>query len=65
MEQLLRDMELTSLTLAILPSAAEDITSSDELALHEKAFGALSGAAVYEDAASDLVDKALAFWSGG
>ncbi|MGW7819071.1 DUF5753 domain-containing protein [Streptomyces puniciscabiei] len=91
MERLVRDMELPSLTLGILPTAAEvsvvpvpgfslydggrahyelvsagvDITSPDELALHEKAFGALSSAAAYEDAAGELISKALTFWSGG
>ncbi|MEU8968668.1 DUF5753 domain-containing protein [Streptomyces monashensis] len=91
MERLLRDIELPSLTLGILPTAAEvsvvpmpgfnlyeggrahyelvssgvDITNPEELALHERAFSALFRAAVYGDAASDLISKALAFWSKG
>lgn len=89
MERLLRDIDLPSLTLGVLPSAAEvsvvpmpgfnlhgdnrvhyelvstgvDITDPDELALHERAFNALSDAAVYENAAKELISKALAFWS--
>lgn len=90
MERLLRDIDLPSLTLGVLPAAAEvsvvpmpgfnlhgddrahyelvstgvDITDPGELALHEKAFNALSTAAYYEDAAKELISKALAFWSG-
>ncbi|MFF5012464.1 DUF5753 domain-containing protein [Streptomyces sp. NPDC001165] len=91
MERLLRDIDLPSLTLGVLPATAEvgvvpmpgfnmydggrvhyelvssgvDITDTDELALHEKAFDALSSAASYGDAASRLISKALAFWSKG
>ncbi|KUO02008.1 DUF5753 domain-containing protein [Streptomyces caeruleatus] len=89
MERLLRDIDLPSLTLGVLPTAAEvsvvpmpgfnlhgddrahyelvssgvDITNPDELALHEKAFSALTEAAAYGDAAKELIRKALAFWS--
>ncbi|MEU6506600.1 DUF5753 domain-containing protein [Streptomyces sp. NPDC046942] len=91
MERLLRDIELPSLTLGILPTAAEvsvvpmpgfnvydggrahyelvssgvDITDPDELALHEKAFNAVSRATSYGDAASRLISKALTFWNRG
>ncbi|MQY32207.1 hypothetical protein SRB17_01500 [Streptomyces sp. RB17] len=91
MERLLRDIGLPSLTLGILPSAAEvsvvpmpgfslydggrahyelvstgvDITHPDELALHEKAFDALSRSAHYGDAARGLISKAAAFWDEG
>ncbi|MFF4039162.1 Scr1 family TA system antitoxin-like transcriptional regulator [Streptomyces sp. NPDC001816] len=91
MERVLRDIDLPSLTLGVLPATAEvgvipmpgfnmydggrvhyelvssgvDITDTDELALHEKAFDALSSAASYGDAASRLISKALAFWSKG
>ncbi|MGN9756321.1 hypothetical protein [Streptomyces sp. SD31] len=40
-----------------------DITDPDELALHDKAFNALSDAACYGEAANELISKALAFWS--
>ncbi|TXS35178.1 DNA-binding protein [Streptomyces sp. uw30] len=89
MERLLRDIDLPSLTLGVLPVAAEvsvvplpgfnmhgddrahyelvstgvDITAPDELALHDKAFNALSAAASYENAAKELIGKALGFWS--
>lgn len=88
MERLLRDIDLSSLTLGVLPAAAEvsvvpmpgfnlhggdrahyelvssgvDITDPDELALHDKAFKALSEAAAYGDAAKELIRKALTFW---
>lgn len=90
MERLLRDLDLPSLTLGVLPATAEvgvvplpgfnmsddrevnyelvstsvDITDPAELALHDKAFNALSRAASYGDAARDLIVKALGFWSG-
>lgn len=89
MERLLRDMDLASVTLGVLPAAVEvsvvpmpgfnlhgddrahyelvsagvDITDPDELALHDKAFNALSEAACYGNAAKELISKALAFWS--
>ncbi|MEU6376917.1 Scr1 family TA system antitoxin-like transcriptional regulator [Streptomyces sp. NPDC046909] len=88
MERLLRDIDLPSLGLGILPAAAEydvvpmpgfnmregrvdyelvscgvDITDGEELALHHKAFDAVSAAAAYGDSAKDLIGKALAFWS--
>ncbi|MGX9887078.1 DUF5753 domain-containing protein [Streptomyces sp. NPDC002276] len=88
LERLLRDMDLPSLGLGILPAVAEfgivpmpgfnmsedrvryelvssgvDITDAGELALHHKAFDALSGAASYGDSARGLISKALAFWS--
>jgi hypothetical protein len=89
MERLLHDIDLPSLTLGVIPAAAEvsvvplpgfnlhgddrahyelvstgvDIADPDELALHEKAFNALRSAACYEDAAKELISKALAFWS--
>ncbi|WP_240797594.1 DUF5753 domain-containing protein [Streptomyces sp. F001] len=89
MERLLRDIDLPSLSLGILPTTAEvavhlmpgfdmydggrvhyelvstsaDITDADEIALHEKAFSALSDAACYGDAAKGLITKALALWS--
>ncbi|MFE6623220.1 DUF5753 domain-containing protein [Streptomyces sp. NPDC057740] len=89
MERLLRDSDLPSLALGVLPTAAEvnvvpmpgfnlhgddrahyelvssgvDITDPGELALHEKAFSALSEAAAYADAAKELIRKAMAFWS--
>ncbi|NUP17210.1 MAG: DNA-binding protein [Streptomyces sp.] len=89
MERLLRDIDLKSLTLGVVPTAAEvsvvpmpgfdmqgddevcyelvstgvDITNPDELALHNKAFTALRAAAVYEDAAKELISKASRFWS--
>ncbi|MFI8235787.1 DUF5753 domain-containing protein [Streptomyces sp. NPDC085866] len=91
MERLLRDIDLPSLTLGVLPATAEvgvipmpgfnmyrggrvhyelvasgvDITDTDELALHEKAFDALSSAASYGDGATSLISKALAFWTKG
>jgi hypothetical protein len=89
MERLLRDIDLPSLSLGVLPATAEvgvvpmpgfnmyedrrahyelvstgvDITDADELALHDKAFNALGEAASYGDAARELINKALAFWS--
>ncbi|MFI5882117.1 DUF5753 domain-containing protein [Streptomyces sp. NPDC051554] len=88
LERLLREMNLPSLSLGILPATAEcaivpvpgfnmgedrahyelvscgvDITDAAELALHRRAFDALSGAAHYGDSATRLIDKALAFWS--
>jgi hypothetical protein len=88
MERLLRDIDLPSLELGILPAAAEfgvvplprfnmrenrvdyelvscavDITDAGELALHHKAFDAVSSAACYGDSAKELINKALAFWS--
>ncbi|MFI1362570.1 DUF5753 domain-containing protein [Streptomyces griseochromogenes] len=89
MERLLREIDLPSLSLGVLPAAAEvgvipmpgfsmydggrvhyelvssgvDITDVDELALHDKAFDALSSTASYGEAASSLISKALAFWS--
>ncbi|GHD99504.1 DUF5753 domain-containing protein [Streptomyces alanosinicus] len=92
MERLLRDIALPSLTLGVLPTAAEvsvvpfpgfnlfnlydggrahyelvssgvDITDPDELALHERAFGALRSAADYGDAACALIRKALTYWN--
>ncbi|MGI5443549.1 DUF5753 domain-containing protein [Streptomyces shenzhenensis] len=88
LERLLRDIDLPSLTLGVLPATAEvdmvpapgfslydgkrahyelvssgvDITEPDELALHEKAFDALSRAADFDDAANRLISKALDFW---
>ncbi|GAA3802804.1 hypothetical protein GCM10022403_041080 [Streptomyces coacervatus] len=46
-----------------LVSSGVDITDPDELALHDKAFTALSNAASYGDSAKDLITTALAFWS--
>ncbi|WP_406445078.1 DUF5753 domain-containing protein [Streptomyces sp. NBC_01613] len=46
-----------------LVSSGVDITDPDELALHDKAFTALSNAASYGDTAIDLINKALAFWN--
>jgi hypothetical protein len=88
LERLLRDMDLPSLGLGILPADAEfgivpmpgfnmgedrahyelvscgvDITDAGELALHHKAFDALSGAACHGESARGLISKALAFWS--
>lgn len=88
MERLLRDIDLPSLGLGILPATAEfgvvplpgfnmredrvdyelvscgvDITDAGELALHHKAFDAVSSVACYGDSAKDLINKALAFWS--
>ncbi|MGW3194242.1 DUF5753 domain-containing protein [Streptomyces sp. NPDC001118] len=89
MERLLRDIELPSLTLGILPTTAQtsvvpfpgfsmydggrahyelvssgaDIADEDELALHEKAFDALSSTASYGDAAGSLISEAVDFWS--
>ncbi|MFF9000171.1 DUF5753 domain-containing protein [Streptomyces achromogenes] len=91
MERLLRDMDLPSLRLGILPATAEvdvvpmpgfnmydgrrahyelvssgvDVTDPGEVALHDKAFDAMSRAARYGDAARGLINKALAFWSEG
>ncbi|MFF4542771.1 DUF5753 domain-containing protein [Streptomyces sp. NPDC001435] len=48
-----------------LVSCGVDITDSAELALHDKAFGALRGATSYGDAARKLITKALDFWSRG
>ncbi|MFG2554957.1 DUF5753 domain-containing protein [Streptomyces sp. NPDC048581] len=88
MERLLRDFDLPSLSLGIVPATAEvsvfpvpgfdmndggqasyelvstgvDITDPDEIALHDKAFNALSEAACYGAAARGLTRKALAFW---
>ncbi|MEU8988940.1 DUF5753 domain-containing protein [Streptomyces sp. NPDC048558] len=89
MERLLRDIDLPSVTLGVLPTTAEvsvvpmpgfnlhgddrahyelvstgvDITDPDELALHDKVFGALRNASSYGDAAKELIRKASAFWS--
>lgn len=88
MERLLREIDLPSLGLGILPATAEfgvvpmpgfnmregrvdyelvscgvDITDVGELALHHKAFDALSGAACYGESAKRLINKALTFWS--
>ncbi|CAL9465406.1 DUF5753 domain-containing protein [Streptomyces sp. enrichment culture] len=89
MERLLRDIELPSLNLGILPATAEtgvlpmpgfnmfeggrvhyelvssgvDITDPVEIALHHKAFDAVSEAASYGGAAKELIGKALAFWN--
>lgn len=91
MERLLRDIDLPSLTLGVLPTTAEvgvvpmpgfnmydnslahyelvstgvDITDPAELALHNKAFDALSQAACFGDPAKDLINKALVFWHNG
>ncbi|MCL8012738.1 DUF5753 domain-containing protein [Streptomyces sp. AS02] len=46
-----------------LVSTGLDITDLDELALHRKAFSALSEAARHGSAAKELISKALAFWS--
>jgi hypothetical protein len=46
-----------------LVSTGVDITDPDEIALHNKAFNALSDAACYGDAAKELISKALTFWS--
>ncbi|MFJ8334971.1 DUF5753 domain-containing protein [Streptomyces sp. NPDC094437] len=88
-ERLLREIDLPSLTLGILPATAEvgivpmsgfnmyggdrvnyelvsssvEITDPAELALHHKAFDALSRAASYGDDAKHLLGKALSFWS--
>ncbi|WP_428934669.1 DUF5753 domain-containing protein [Streptomyces sp. ACT015] len=88
LERLLRDIGLPSLSLGVLPRAAEvacvpapgfnlhgdgrahyelvsgsvDIVDPAEVDLHEKAFGALSAAACYGDAAEELIRQALAFW---
>lgn len=48
-----------------LVSTGVDITDPGELALHNKAFTALSNAASYGAAAEKLISKALAFWSNG
>ncbi|WP_328502947.1 DUF5753 domain-containing protein [Streptomyces sp. NBC_00457] len=48
-----------------LVSSGVDITDPEELALHDKAFAAISNAAAYGDTAKDLITKALAFWSNG
>jgi hypothetical protein len=91
MERLLRDLDLPSLRLGILPattavdvvpmpgfnmydgkrvhyelvSSGVDVTDPAEVALHEKAFAALSKVASYGDAAGELIREALAFWSNG
>jgi hypothetical protein len=39
-----------------------DVTDPAELALHDKAFDAVSGAACYGDAAKELIAKALEYW---
>ena len=92
-ERLLRDFDLPSLTLGILPStvpmdlfpvhafdifgdddsshiahvelvsSAVDITEQGELALYDKAFATLSGAATYGDAAKELLRNACSFWA--
>ncbi|MFG2134149.1 Scr1 family TA system antitoxin-like transcriptional regulator [Streptomyces sp. NPDC048751] len=89
LERLLRDIDLPSLRLGILPATAEvpifpvpgfnmregeanyellssgvDITDPAELALHEKAFAAISSAASYGSAAEGLISKALTYWNG-
>lgn len=46
-----------------LVSSGVDITDPAEIALHHKAFDAVSDAASYGDAAKKLIDKALAFWN--
>jgi len=87
LERLLREMDLPSLGLGILPADAEfgivpvpgfnmgedraryelvssgvDITDAGELALHHKAFDALSSAACHGDSARGLIEQGLAFW---
>ncbi|MEV6485043.1 DUF5753 domain-containing protein [Streptomyces sp. NPDC051576] len=46
-----------------LVSSGVDFTDSAELALHERAFTALSNAASYGEDAKGLITKALKFWS--
>ncbi|MFF8321937.1 DUF5753 domain-containing protein [Streptomyces bobili] len=46
-----------------LVSRGVDIADPSELALHDKAFEAISEAASYEDAAKELISKALDHWS--
>ncbi|MDX3532046.1 DUF5753 domain-containing protein [Streptomyces sp. ID05-39B] len=46
-----------------LVSRGVDITDPSELALHDKAFEAISEAASYGDAAKELISKALDHWS--
>ncbi|NUR00309.1 MAG: DNA-binding protein [Streptomyces sp.] len=46
-----------------LVSSGVDITDPAELALHHRAFDAISEASSYGDAAKELIGKALLFWS--
>ncbi|MFF8189414.1 Scr1 family TA system antitoxin-like transcriptional regulator [Streptomyces bobili] len=46
-----------------LVSRGVDITDPSEVALHDKAFDAISSAASYGDAAEELISKALDHWS--
>ncbi|GAQ57807.1 DUF5753 domain-containing protein [Streptomyces acidiscabies] len=57
------DMFDDSLASYELVSAGVDITDPAELALHIKAFDAISRAAVYGDAAEALISEALTRWS--
>lgn len=87
-DRILRDIDLPSLTLGIIPAAAVvnmlpvhafnlhgdevrielvssgvDVTEQSELDLYRKAFSRLSDAALYGDAAKELLCKARSFWS--
>jgi hypothetical protein len=46
-----------------LVSSGVDVTDPAELALHHKAFDAVSNAASYDGAAKELINKALTFWN--
>ncbi|MET7503478.1 DUF5753 domain-containing protein [Streptomyces microflavus] len=89
MDRILRDIDLPSLTLGIIPATAPvdmlpvhafnlhgdevhvelvssglNVTEPAELDLYRKAFSRLSDAALYGEAAEELLQKARSFWGG-
>ncbi|WP_228386641.1 Scr1 family TA system antitoxin-like transcriptional regulator, partial [Streptomyces katsurahamanus] len=87
-DRILRDIDLPSLTLGIVPASARvnmhpvdafnihgdevhvelvssgvTVTQPDEVALYRKAFDRMREAALYGDAAKELLVKALSFWT--
>ncbi|MFD6798282.1 DUF5753 domain-containing protein [Streptomyces cyaneofuscatus] len=89
MDRILRDIDLPSLTLGIIPATARvdmppvhafnlhgdeahvelvssgpNVTEPSELDLYRKAFSRLSDAALYGEAAEELLQKARTFWGG-
>ncbi|MFI7234139.1 DUF5753 domain-containing protein [Streptomyces cyaneofuscatus] len=89
MDRILRDIDLPSLTLGIIPASAPvdmlpvhafnlhgdevhvelvssglNVTGRSELDLYRKAFSRLSDAALYGEAAEELLREARSFWTG-
>lgn len=87
-DRILRDIDLPSLTLGIVPASARvnmhpvhafnmygdevhvelitsgvTVTEPDETALYRKAFARVHEAALYGDAAKELLGKAVSFWT--